>query len=953
MSDTPIKIAGNATLSELTWATWGRKLFEHSFKSPAGERALSRLCSSRRVLEAISGLPAREAQRNFICSFGGDRRAILARYDYPVGIPSDSELQSPPTFFSSLYLSLLAAGADEDTNQVGDFRKRFCLMVNAAWDAEIFEVGQLTNAFGNLPSMWAYVKQWLDKAALNEEGWSQLHLPQVPTHERLIGASKRLAFPSYKDEVKIRQVLIQNNLDSGALPDRVEAVFSREIYNSHSGLTENCRDEFQNFSMLLHSTINQVEEAMKTPFWGAICDVDLGTNEDDSSAPTEYCFSVSVEDPSGFEVNLYAKTLGANESTFFSAGAYYKAKYRYQSMSTSIETLRDLIRKMLSSERRHPQLRKLRESFDVGFLTLYIDDEGQINTEAKFSGQAPEVYFLVNEELRAKLMATPIKNMKSRIIRELDPKSQWWLLHFFGLSSATRIELFRMLPSEVTTGIRFFGETQMLGLRGGVRLKGTSAFVVNRFTCERFYTSEVGDAQLNYLERNTRRDGGMLEVRGPGALGLPTVLKGQEKSDLQIEATVTLPTGRPLRKRLRCFSRSPYACIPKFLDGTAVTDGCNGQLDLELDIYNYIFETDTAQNKGGYSPSPILSSQLTDVDVVNVNADEAIEFLCARFESTRRVDQSELRLSFAEARHCGIQQVDQLVKHLHNSALIKRVTTFSENRYVYIAAEARYISMREEGPGYRYTISGLFNRYERDQLCAFLEGYSCRIEKPEEYCSDGSYPLKFFCSSALDIGELESKFSLRFIDAKNLNPFDGFSVQALSTSKLAGFRDSHAEYWNPKHFSWGELLDDTNAPTKLARIQSPHSALYYIIVGGVIYRTNSINWAFLWYCYFREGAVAEITNNSVIMWHGSVRYLPAPFMLWWIHFCGGYITTMSDGRLAMTGCEVPEKLGDFFISTGLFSKDHEIRNIALARWRGSMRRSYLHHVKDLIKSNET
>ena len=62
---------------------------------------------------------------------------------------------------------------------------------------------------------------------------------------------------------------------------------------------------------------------------------------------------------------------------------------------------------------------------------------------------------------------------------------------------------------------------------------------------------------------------------------------------------------------------------------------------------------------------------------------------------------------------------------------------------------------------------------------------------------------------------------------------------------------------------------------------------------------------------------------------------------------------MSDGRLAMTGCEVPEKLGDFFISTGLFSKDHEIRNIALARWRGSMRRSYLHHVKDLIKSNET
>lgn len=952
MRDESTKMSGTRTPLQLSWVTWGQKLFEHLFRSPDGEKTLSRLSSSRRVLEAISGLPAREAQLNFIRSFGGNRRSILARYDYPVGIPSNSELQAPPIFFSSLYLSLLAAGADEDTNQIGDFRKRFRLMVNAAWDAEIFDERQLTNAFGNLPSMWLYVKQWLDKAALKEEGWSQLHLPQVPSHERLIGASKRLAFPSYRDEVKIRQVLLQHKLDSGVLPDRVESVFSREIYSSHSGLTENCREEFQNFSVLLRSTLNGVEEAMKTPFWGAICDVGAGTRGDGSSTSKEYCFSVSVEDPSGFEVSLYLNTLGTNDSDLFSEGTSYKAKYQYQALPSSTEPLREVVRTLLNSDSRNQQLRKLREALDVGFLSLYVDDEGQINTDAKFSGQAPEVYFLVNDSLRAKLMTAPIQKFKNRVIRELALGSQWQLLHFFGLNSATRMELFRLLPSEATTGIRFFGETKMLALRDGVRLKGTSAYVVNRFTRERFCTTEKGNAQLNYLEGDLRQDGGLLEFRGPGTFGLPTALKGQKKADLQLEVTVLLPTGRPLRKKFRCFSHSPYACIPKFLDRTTVGDGCNGQLDLESEVYRDLFETDTEQNKDDYFPSPIFPSHSVDVELVDVNANEAIEFLCARFESTRRIDLSELRLSFAEARHCGLAQVDHLARRLHNSALIKRVTTFGENRYEYLAAEARYLSMREEGGGYRYTVSGLFNGHERNELCVSLKSHACEIDLLEEFLSDGLYPLKFFCPRPIDVSELESKFSLRLIAVKNLNPFAGFSVQALLTSKQGGFKASQVEYWDPQHFSWGESVELRNAPIKLARMQSQHSTLYYLIVGENVYRTNSVNWAFLWFCYFREGSVAEMSKTSNIIWHRSVRYLPQPFVLWWTHFCGGYVTTVADGRLVMTGCEVPEKLDNFFTSAGLISKDCEVRNVALARWRSSMRRSYLHHIKELSTSNE-
>lgn len=95
-----------------------------------------------------------------------------------------------------------------------------------------------------------------------------------------------------------------------------------------------------------------------------------------------------------------------------------------------------------------------------------------------------------------------------------------------------------------------------------------------------------------------------------------------------------------------------------------------------------------------------------------------------------------------------------------------------------------------------------------------------------------------------------------------------------------------------------------------------------------------------------------MSKTSNIIWHRSVRYLPQPFVLWWTHFCGGYVTTVADGRLVMTGCEVPEKLDNFFTSAGLISKDCEVRNVALARWRSSMRRSYLHHIKELSTSNE-
>ena len=937
------------TPAALSWEQWGASIFGYLFKSLQDPRSLSRLSSSRRVLEAVSGIPARDAQHEFIRSFGHHRRLILAKYNHSGGVPVDSALRTPPRFFSSLYLSLLAAGADEDTNQVGDFRRRFCMMINAAWETEVFEEGQLTNAFGNLPGMWLYVKNWLERNESNGEGWCQLVLPKPPSHERLIGISKRLAFPSYRDEIKIRQILLQHDLDAGALPDQVEKVFSRQIYNYHSGLTQNCIDEFRGFSTLLKdSSLLKVDEALQTPFWGAVSDVSLSLSDQNSSKRSEYCLSISTDDPSGFEAYLLSSSESEDGSNFYSDIFSHKGRYKFRSISTGVENTLDLLGRLYKSDRRNFQLKRMKESLEVGFLSLYVDDEGRVNTDAKFSGQAREVFFLVSELLRAKLKALGVQRFKPKEIRELGDSNGWGLLHFVDLDSADRMQLFRMLPEEVSVGVRFYSDTQMQVLRDGVRLRGTSAFVVNRFSCERFCVHEAASGTWRCLGSNEAQQERSLEQRGPGAFGLPLDFKALNKHDQQVETLVLLPNGRQLRKKIRCFSYAPYSCRPKFLDRNVVVDGDGGHLMNEAETYECQECCKSGEGAYQYEPVPLKPRDFQVLDELKGPAEEIIEVLCARFESTVRIDRSELRHYGKEASHLGVSLVNNLMLRLHNSALIKRVTSFGENSFDSLAAERRLVSEHKEGLLHRYIVSGLLNRNEREELCRWLTAKRCTVEAEQEYVLEGITPLSFVSAVPMDYPDLEETFSLQRVDLTAANPFRGFSRSTFLASRTDRFSGGELEFWDAQRFAWVSSASLNAVGARLARSQSRYSTEYYLLSAAETYRTNSRIWAFMWLCYLTHGYVAEISPNFELRWHRSIRGLPPIVVNWWIHFLGGSVTATSDGQLVMRGCRYRARLRKFLIQAGLAIEDSSFNTLALRRWRHGMLNSHRRNLDLLV-----
>jgi hypothetical protein len=184
---------------------WNSRLIEAVFSTRAGATPV-------RIIKATNGFLARvmgsksgselDARADFIGAHGSTGSEIRALFDFDAQMLKWRRSSGPPTFFGPLYLSLLVASASEDTQNVADFRRRLC---------KIFSLPPGNYVSNGLPLLWQALERWLRNEATPGGQYRTLSLPN-PGHETIIGYSKRLAFPGFRDLGRLARLLFDNDL---------------------------------------------------------------------------------------------------------------------------------------------------------------------------------------------------------------------------------------------------------------------------------------------------------------------------------------------------------------------------------------------------------------------------------------------------------------------------------------------------------------------------------------------------------------------------------------------------------------------------------------------------------------------------------------------------------------------------------------------------------------------
>jgi hypothetical protein len=235
---------------------WSEAFFSHFFEYKDEDTLVTRLVITDATWSAVTGdasTAPEQIQQAFLDRFPRTRRELVRILsDDAIGLPLHD-------FFPSLILTCLVAAVSEEITEAGQFRQRLTDMLQT-WD------------FAPLP-LTGFGKVWEDFSERLKTGryqgylWRELELPN-PGHETCIGYSKRLAFPSRKDQDQLASLL--NTLDKSNWLDEppvypVLIIVERHLWKFSSAFQQ----EFWDFKSLVSSG----QETASHPFWAAVLGV--------------------------------------------------------------------------------------------------------------------------------------------------------------------------------------------------------------------------------------------------------------------------------------------------------------------------------------------------------------------------------------------------------------------------------------------------------------------------------------------------------------------------------------------------------------------------------------------------------------------------------------------------------------------------------------------------------
>ena len=892
---------GNVTPTNWSLADWNAALVRQIFMRP--ERAatsISRVDTTGRLLCVIAGEADGEAaKQRFIAAFGRDPSRIKSQFIWSPAIPAKTLREGIPPTFAALYLTLLAASADDSTFEDGNFRSRFASLLKAP-ELETF-------GFGHLPKLWAHFAGWTQSRQRSNRDCARLVLPD-PQHEKLIGQSKRLAFPTYRDELQLRATLKKSSLDSDSRFVSVSSVVHARL----SSFSSSFREELTAFYQLVVK--GRQFEAYESPFWGAIRDIHQESEEEQAGAFGRFCVHLDASDPGYPEFHLLSDRRGISS---FAQGECTELDephdcYFFVWCDTSGSMAIDAIALLAARNRGLAQSRP-GKALLAGGLALFPDSVGNLTTDGDYYDSGP-VALISRLEYFEQLVA---------ICRDLgvkwlgpsaqDTKGDWRTMVFPSISRVSLDRLSDILPEGAKglgrrgwrppkprlSGGAWFGQALLLNPASNpvVQFEGCEA---GRFVLIDGVGEEIVAGNL---------------VTTDDALCIPPAVLADTRQVAACRYVLCVDGDRESVLEVPVVTQIPALDHRQVMDkGNWLSDGHAGTL-ASLGVVN---AHPASENKlirirpltGNWplleatSKRSIAVCASTELGQTPQPFGWITEALALRYWRRANLPFAELR-SHLDMVAAGTGISTWKIRRLLLAGCWLSVVERRTSPFPTLVMADRMISCKNQNGRAVVRISGMIQEAELRDIKQSLLSTECisRIGSGDLMSVVGCVEISF--DSEQRARELAFRHGFVWIEQDTFgNPMAGLHLPASEI----GFREQmrsnlRLEEWDSIGRVWLEARMVTEQPKSgaLFKAQGSQRNTYWISSKNGFFATDSSSWAWLLHARELEGSLGSLAENGDVAWSQHIMSLPSGLSRWWLHWGGGCVGIDAQGTLLFLG----------------------------------------------------
>lgn len=894
---------------EWKYQDWNVALVNAIFLNPTKRnQPIKRITASERMLVTLAHASLEESRAvktAFLQCFGNDPYSSRQWFDGIAGRRALDVMQLP-CFFASLYATLLAGTADELTIHEGNFRERFAILFSHVSNAP-------RPNFGNLPVMWRQLKLWADHRAEKLQDCRRLLLPD-PGRETIIGYSKRLAFPGFRDESRL-DYLLQEAGQRRSFGDVIA-----EIERHRADFTGSFLEEFQAFRDLYYQ--GRYEDAADSPFWGAIQDLTWEHEERECRRHGRYNISLDISDLLAPKLALYSDTVGAQRlARWFCASPGQEIDGLCQQLPRDRNSITPTLLQQVCAGadglRRSAEGRCLSE----GFLLFVTDDYGRLQTKPTYFDGA-RVCILVNRG-RAIRISQAARECKVAVRLTPDGVSWegWAVVEFPRLDRKAIPSLYRATRDRVFALFESLARSYSVHVRGGAWWG--ASLVLNPATGIRFSGDAIQTGEFSFLNMEGNEVfSGALAKSDDNDWYIPADQSHLPPMSDKLRVRLLRDDGLAVEKTLNCINHAPVRFeVPSDGHDQWAVDGPDG----DLVPWRGTVPRDAAPTIGTASrewkSSPALWSALRLGFYPDEIAPSGEEFCKADWGEILGWLNDALSCRYANARNLSTRR---LLEHVSPVTTINArsvwslltllcaghwVTRLSGTAYrqAAFALGGRVLAVKGMRDGVRVRLIGLVTKHERHLISQFLldgervqelasPGHTASIGAFEFHLSDA--PRVDALAQFLGVGRIETDCA----DACLANPHD-MRIQFDST--LPPLRHSSYEQWKTRSYRW-EAVGNVEQPSMgdIFRSSDRRSCVYWVkLAGPGFWRTRSEWWAHTISLHSQGQTFAELDRHGNLCFARQVSSPPPAFTKWWLLWGGGRVAIDQTGRLLFLGGE--------------------------------------------------
>lgn len=886
---------------------WNAALVEAVFLAQGrAESTVSRIDASGRFLAKCTKSKEskpEEALQLFINAFGKTASSVRAKFR----TSSATEVDGIPKCFAAIYLTLLAASADNETAGVGDFRKRFSKIVKATG-------GQLVD-FSNLPSMWLDIKNWTELRSNLVGDCALLVLPD-PKNEKLIGYSKRIAFPAYRDEIFLRKTLQKYNLVENSSFADVASAVAREIGQANT--LQNFLEEFIEFTKLVARS--EYQEAYESPFWGAVRDICLeyaqvlavkkgiASLEIDVADPTEPQLYFYMDDLSKNRLKLPARELNFARRDGCKYIAFSEGKY------PSANNLQDL-----ASNSKSFADSKIGKGLSEGWLIFLPNHLGELTSEGTFYVGGPVCLIAKNSELSPLITLSEHLGIKSIKLSHEGGLTGWLGLFIPSVSEQYLKRLLSYVPNSVQSFLRTGWAPLRPRISGGAWYGQMMLLNPASNPTVRMRGAIKGIYRLLGINSEEIKRGDLIKLDDDFQIPARNLID-VELSARACEFILSLPNEKTVATKILLTAEQPAGDVFKFKDRSQwLADGPTGLL-CRLDAGHKV-DAKSSYPLNNFLPKdqfpPLLKIDPNFLGCECINNDiyglpSAFNWLAnaltLRFDkrSSLTFDLLNEHVSGA-AEAAGYKSRSLKLLLFYGQWLVNQIQRSAPHNSVSRSGIEMVVTSRHGELIAR--VVGMISRQTASRLMKSLQSdESCRRIEAKNVLSIGCLEINVSSEEraiqlAQEIGAQVVKSYLYPTPLAALSPMA--SEMHLTESPMTIHQ---VEKWN-----WGwSPTDEAHAqwPVGELRRNVNGARTWYLIklADKMFVKTDSVSWAWMASSISRGEVVARQSEKGNIIWNKSLVELPASLTRWWMLFGGGCIAITEDGNTIFTGYDCSQAI---------------------------------------------